>query len=100
MVTMTKLLALGYRLTDVVAAVTKRAADTLHLTEQGTFRLGSVADVTIFGLKEDGLSTLIDSEGEQLSYHQVLTPYITVKTGKVAYTKENGRESARIIPQE
>lgn len=100
MVTMTKLLALGYRLTDVVAAVTKRAADTLHLTEQGTFRLGTIADVTIFGLKEEGMSTLIDSEGEQLSYHQVLTPYITVKTGKVAYTKENGRESARIIPQE
>lgn len=99
MTTMTKLLALGYTLPDIVTAVTKRASDTLHLKEQGTFRIGSIADVTIFALKEEGMSTLIDSEGEEMSYHQVLTPYITIKTGKVAYTKENGRQNARVTPE-
>lgn len=87
MITMTKLLALGYSLTDVVAAVTKRAADTLHLTEQGTFRLGTIADVTIFGITEESESKLIDSEGEALNCMQELTPYITLKAGKVAYKK-------------
>ncbi len=87
MITMTKLLSLGYPLTEVVTAVTKRAADSLHLTEQGTLRVGSVADVTIFGLKEKGESTLVDSEGEVLDFNQELTPYITLKAGKVAYTK-------------
>jgi dihydroorotase len=87
MITMTKLLSLGYSLTDVVTAVTKRAADTLHLTEQGTFRLGSIADVTIFGLNEEDEFTLVDSEGEELGCNQELTPYITLKAGKVAYMK-------------
>jgi dihydroorotase len=87
MITMTKLLSLGYSLTEVVNAVTKRAADSLHLTEQGTLRIGSVADVTIFGLKEDSEAALIDSEGEELSCYQELTPYITLKAGKVAYMK-------------
>lgn len=87
MITMTKLLALGYSLTDVVAAVTKRAADTLHLIEQGTFRLGTIADVTIFGITEESESKLIDSEGEVLGSSQELTPYITLKAGKVAYKK-------------
>ncbi|MFY2157211.1 amidohydrolase/deacetylase family metallohydrolase [Cytobacillus firmus] len=87
MITMTKLLSLGYSLTEVVTAVTKRAADSLHLTEQGTLRVGSVADVTIFELKEKGGSTLVDSEGEELGCNQQLTPYITLKAGKVAYQK-------------
>ncbi|MEF7562464.1 amidohydrolase/deacetylase family metallohydrolase [Bacillus infantis] len=87
MITMTKLLSLGYSLTEVVNAVTKRAADSLHLTEQGTLRIGSVADVTIFGLNEESESALIDSEGEELSCYQEITPYITLKAGKVAYAK-------------
>lgn len=87
MITMTKLLSLGYSLTEVVNAVTKRAADSLHLTEQGTLRIGSVADVTVFGLNEESEAALIDSEGEELSCYQEITPYITLKAGKVAYAK-------------
>jgi dihydroorotase len=86
MITMTKLLSLGYSLAEVVTAVTKRAADTLHLTEQGTLRQGSRADVTIFGLEENE-SPLIDSEGEELVCNRVLSPYITLRDGKVAYKK-------------
>ncbi len=95
-VTMTKLLSLGYSLTEVVAAVTKRAADTLHLTEQGTFKYGTRADVTIFGLEERNV-LLADSEGEELACHQILTPYMTIKTGKVAYQKEDGIKNTRAL---
>ncbi|MFC0272622.1 amidohydrolase/deacetylase family metallohydrolase [Metabacillus herbersteinensis] len=86
MITMTKLLALGYSLTEVVKAVTIQAAETLNLVEQGTFRQGTRADVTIFGLEEND-TPLIDSEGEELVYDQVLKPYITLRNGKVAYMK-------------
>ncbi|PLR75960.1 amidohydrolase/deacetylase family metallohydrolase [Bacillus canaveralius] len=96
MVTMSKLLALGYSLTEVVEAVTKRAADTLLLTEQGTFTLGTRADVTIFGL-EEGESLLADSEGDELICHQILTPYMTLKTGKVAFKKDDGIKNARAL---
>lgn len=96
MVTMSKLLALGYSLTEVVAAVTKRAADTIHLTEQGTLSYGTRADVTIFGL-EEGNSLLADSEGDELTCHQILTPYMTLKTGKVAYKKEDGIKNIRAL---
>lgn len=86
MITMTKLLALGYTLTEVVKAVTIQAAETLNLVEQGTFRQGTRADVTIFGLEEND-APLIDSEGEELVYDQVLNPYMTLRNGKVAYMK-------------
>ncbi len=86
MITMTKLLALGYSLTEVVKAVTIQAAQTLNLVEQGTFRQGTRADVTIFGLEENE-AFLIDSEGEELAYDSVLNPYMTLRNGKVAYMK-------------
>jgi dihydroorotase len=86
MITMTKLLALGYSLTEVVKAVTIQAAQTLNLVEQGTFRQGTRADVTIFGLEEND-APLIDSEGEELVYDQVLNQYMTLRNGKVAYMK-------------
>lgn len=92
MVTMSKLLALEFSLTEVVAAVTKRAADTLHLKEQGTLSYGTIADVTIFSLEET-TSLLADSEGNELACHQILTPYMTIKTGKVAYKREDGIEN-------
>ncbi|GLB60157.1 amidohydrolase/deacetylase family metallohydrolase [Cytobacillus sp. NCCP-133] len=96
MITMSKLLSLGYTLTEVVAAVTKQAADSLHLSEQGTFKMGTRADMTIFSLEEKSVH-LADSEGEELACHQILTPYMTLKTGKVAYKNKDGIKNTRAL---
>src|SRR5699024_5241400 len=74
MQTMSKLLALGYTLEEVVLSVTKRAAESLHLDGYGTLRPGNVANITVFEV-QNGTYELFDSQGEVLSVSQLLTPY-------------------------
>ncbi|WP_309119931.1 amidohydrolase/deacetylase family metallohydrolase [Paenibacillus sp.] len=59
---MTKFLALGYPLADVVAAVTSRAAASLGRPELGRIRKGDAAMLTLFEVKREPIA-LYDSEG-------------------------------------
>lgn len=85
MLTMSKFLQLGFSLEDVVKSVTIRAAQALGLTEQGTLKQGSRADLTVFRVVEKP-TDLIDSEGVILSADKILQPQITIKDGRVVYS--------------
>lgn len=60
--TMSKLLAVGYRLEDVVGAATHNAAALLRRPDLGTLRPGGPADLTLFTVVDEP-ATLTDSTG-------------------------------------
>lgn len=84
MTTMTKLLQLGYSLDEVVASVTSRARAALGLHEQGTFAVGTVADVTVFDVIDRKMA-LVDSNGEVRETAKVIEPKMTIKSGRVVW---------------
>lgn len=80
---MSKLLALGVSLDDLVPLVTTNAARHLSRTgELGTLRPGAAGDVTILELQE-GDFTLRDNEGQTVQTDRRLRPWRTVKAGEV-----------------
>ena len=73
--TMSKLLAVGLPLTDVVHAVTSTPAKMLHLDERGFGALvvGAPAHVTIFDVRDEARE-LEDAEGEKRTVKQWIVP--------------------------
>ncbi len=61
--TMTKFLALGLDLIEVIDAATRRAARALRRPDLGSFAQGSVADASIIALEEAPID-LVDAVGE------------------------------------
>ena len=86
MITMSKLLNFGYSLEDVVKSVTIRAAQAIGLTEQGTLRNGTRADLTIFQVIKEP-TEMMDSEGNVMVGEKVLHPKMTIREGKVVFEK-------------
>ena len=84
MTTMSKLLAIGYSLEEIVASVTSRPKKALSLSEQGSFEHGTRADVTIFKIVEQD-ETLIDSHGEAMDVSRMIVPHLTLRQGKVVF---------------
>lgn len=87
MMTMSKMMHLGYSLEEVVKSVTVLVKEILNLTEQGTFDEGTRADVTIFRLLEEP-TKIIDSMGEIQICDKVLDPHMTIRSGKVVFVNE------------
>jgi len=87
MMTMSKMMHLGYSLIEVVRSVTVLVKDILNLTEQGTFEIGTRADVTIFRLLEEP-TKIIDSMGEIQVCDRVLEPHMTIRYGEVVFVNE------------
>lgn len=71
--TMTKLLAIGYPLVEVIEKVTKRPAQIMRLDQLGTIEIGKIADFTIFKLENKEVE-LIDSTKQIVNYHQKIVP--------------------------
>lgn len=61
---LTKFLALGYPLEDVIASVTIRAAAWLGRSELGRIQPGDAANLTLFAVTDEPV-TLVDSEGQE-----------------------------------
>lgn len=61
---LTKFLFLGYRLDEVIAAVTSRAARWLGRPELGRIQVGDTANLTLFRMLHEPC-TLVDSEGNR-----------------------------------
>lgn len=81
--TMSKLLALGVPLIQVVEAATGLPAGLLGRGGQlGTLRTGTIGDVTIARLNETE-TVFIDAEGERLSGPAVLEPVAALKGGEL-----------------
>jgi dihydroorotase len=85
--TMSKLLALGMPLPDVVAMATSRAAALIgRADELGTLASGRVADVSVLRLSERAWQA-VDSRGERLTAQQYLDPVFAVRAGEVIYPR-------------
>jgi len=80
---MSKLLACGASLEEVVPLVTSAPASFLGRTDEiGSLRTGASGDLTILELVE-GPTTLIDSDGEAITAPRVLRPWRTVRAGVI-----------------
>ena len=71
--TMTKLLAVGYSLSEVIDKVTSKPAEIMNLNQFGSLEVGKVADFTIFKLVQEEVS-LIDSTKKVVDYQQRIVP--------------------------
>lgn len=80
---MTKFLALGMTLTDVIAAATTRPAHILGLSnELGSLRPGACADITVLRMDE-GHFSLIDAEGQSRTGRNRLRVVTVVRGGQI-----------------
>jgi dihydroorotase len=79
--TLTKFLALGYRLDKVIHAVTEKPAQILKQPLLGRIRPGNYADLTIFQLQEKPIK-LVDSHGVTMEATQRVVPTAVVLGGK------------------
>jgi len=81
--TLSKFLALGMSLHDVIARATVNASRVFNFgAEIGTLKPGAEADASVLELK-DGEFTFTDSEGKTRTGRQKLEAVTTVKGGKV-----------------
>lgn len=82
---MSKLMALGFTLEEVIAGATINSARVLKAqTEIGTLHTGSCADITVLDLV-DGDFVFHDSTGEQLVAKQQLVPTLVIRKGQVIH---------------
>ena len=86
--TMTKFLALGMPLADVVRAATSRPAEILGLADEvGTLRPGMRADIGLFRLL-DGEFPLYDIDGEDRTSPTLLRNTLTILGGRELVRRE------------
>lgn len=83
---LSKFLYLGYKLEEIIAAVTTNAADWLGRPELGRIQVGEPANLTLFTLKK-GHFELIDSEGEAVVTDQVIEAKGVVVNGEIIECK-------------
>ena len=85
--TLSKFLALGYSLDQVVAALTSEPAKLLGLADQlGALAIGRKADISILSLNK-GEFDFVDSENNHLIGHQLIKPRYTIRAGAVLTCK-------------
>lgn len=81
--TMSKVLALGVGLPDIIKMATSNPARAIGIApEEGTLSVGTRADVSVLELR-DGEFWLADSEGDELHANRVILPWATVLGGNV-----------------
>ncbi len=81
---MSKFLALGMSLDDVIAKSTWNPAREIKQDQLGHLSVGAIADVAVLRL-EKGTFGYADQFGARLSGNQRLTAEMTMKDGKVVY---------------
>ena len=81
---MSKYLALGLPLADVVRAVTAGPAKIVGRADLGQLGTGAAADIAIFKLK-DCKTEIVDRERNTLTLNKMLVPQCTVLGGKVVF---------------
>ncbi|VYU46738.1 amidohydrolase/deacetylase family metallohydrolase [Metakosakonia massiliensis] len=88
---MSKFLALGMTLPQVIACVTEHAADGLRLRRKGRLAAGYDADLTIFDLRRQ-LVLFRDAENDSLQADQLLTPLAAIRAGRGYMTEQGSAE--------
>ncbi|HAK8074274.1 TPA: amidohydrolase/deacetylase family metallohydrolase [Salmonella enterica] len=90
---MSKFLAIGMSLQQVIACVTANAADSLNLKTKGRLQPGLDADLTLFTLKRQP-TVLVDAENDSLQAEELLTPLAAIRAGKGYMTEQGSAEHA------
>lgn len=90
---MSKFLAIGMSLPQVVECVTAGAADGLRLTQKGRLAVGYDADLTLFALQH-APTVLVDAEKESLQADTILVPLAAIRAGKGYLTEQGSAENA------
>ena len=84
-VVLSRLLALGMPLVEVIRCCTQTPARLMGMEGQiGTLKPGAFADITVMKI-EDRDFTFVDSYGNSLKSSRILVPQMTVKAGKTRY---------------
>jgi dihydroorotase len=79
---MSKFLALGLSIRDVVSMVTEAPARILRYDDRGTLRPGALADIALFRLHQ-GSYPLYDNTGAMRSGQQLLRNVVTMVGGRI-----------------
>lgn len=90
---MSKFLAIGMSLPQVVECVTASAADGMRLTQKGRLAVGYDADLTLFTLQH-APTLLVDAEKESLQADNILVPLAAIRAGKGYLTEQGSAENA------
>lgn len=90
---MSKFLAIGMSLPQVIDCVTANAADGLRLIHKGRLEVGYDADLTLFTLPQTP-TVLVDAEKESLQTDTILQPLAAVGAGKGYLTEQGSAENA------
>ena len=86
---MSKFLAIGMTLPQVIDCVTVNAALGLRLKSKGQLTVGYDADLTLFTVQH-APTLLVDAEKESLQADNILVPLAAIRAGK-GYLTEQGR---------
>ncbi|MDD7997587.1 amidohydrolase/deacetylase family metallohydrolase [Kosakonia radicincitans] len=90
---MSKFLAIGLSLPQVIACVTDHAAAGLRLKHKGRLVVGFDADLTIFDLRRQSV-LFTDAKNDSLQAEQLLTPLAAIRAGKGYLTEQGSAEHA------
>ena len=90
---MSKFLAIGMSLPQVIECVTAAAADGLRLKHKGRLAVGFDADLTLFTV-EHAPTLLVDAEKESLQADNILVPLAAIRAGKGYLTEQGIAENA------
>lgn len=95
--TASKLLNMGLDFEEIVRQTTVNPASVLNRSDDiGTLRVGSVADIAVFGLDEAQF-TFTDAHGRQETGTKMITPHLTVRDGWVYYPDDLKDEVAETV---
>lgn len=90
---LSKFLALGMSLSEILERSTARAASAVGRDDLGTLRVGAPADIAIFALDREDISYR-DAQGVTRSGSLSLRPETTIVAGKAVLPREDGRSEA------
>jgi dihydroorotase len=94
---MSRFLALGMSLRDVVLRTTARPASVIGRAELGSLAPGSVADIAVFARKR-GDWAFRDYPGRQYRGEERLVPVLTVRSGAVAHDARSSHHGPAAAP--
>ncbi|MBV4413632.1 amidohydrolase/deacetylase family metallohydrolase [Enterobacteriaceae bacterium YMB-R22] len=86
---MSKFLAIGMTLAQVIDCVTLHAAEGLRLAHKGRLSVGADADLTVFTVRRQPV-VLTDSENDTLQAEEQILPLAALRAGKW-FTTEQGK---------
>jgi dihydroorotase len=90
---MSKFLAIGMTLPQVIDCVTVNAALGLRLKSKGQLTVGYDADLTLFTVQHVP-TLLVDAEKESLQADNILVPLAAIRAGKGYLTEQGSAENA------